>query len=984
MKKFVFLLTFCFTTLLASAQTLSTIDHVRGQLLVSLKPNVNPIDICHKYRLLNGKSTNLEARELVSEAMNIWLYTFDFQSIEERELLQSLRRESSVNLAQFNHYIEDRKKPNDPLYANQWQWNNTTGGHIKAELAWDIATGGLTSLGDSIVVAVIDSGVDLNSNDFKGNIWFNKNEIPNNQIDDDGNGYVDDYQGWNAQEKNDAVGYTNNTHGTNVCGMIGAKGNNGIGTTGVNWNVKIMMVKAGSGWLLQNSEVNVIAAYAYILKMRKLYNETNGQKGAFIVSSNASWGRDNGKPEDSPLWCQFYDTLGVQGVINCGATSNSKINVDANGDLPTACPSDYLISVQASNKQDINSFSGYGVKSIDLAAPGDAIYVASPNNSTTTTSGTSFASPIVAGAIGLIYSAPSKIMDFVKQNPASAALLAKEAILKGVDVIPALKDQNVTSGRINLYNALINIVNLTSACAAPNLLTFSNINDKGATLSFVKTDSVQSVDVNYRVAGTTTWTKVKNITSPYIINGLNKCTNYEVQVEVFCKNESNLSIINTFKTNGCCEAPTVTLVSTTKNSATLSWNAIFGAQNYEIRYRQGLGSWSSFYSTSTNFTIKNLDSCTSYDAQVRTICDTTQTVTTAFSTTLNLKTIGCGACLDLTYCTPSATATFEWIKNVKLNTLNNTSSGASMGYSLSAKKTTLNIGSSYNLQITPGYQFSSTNVHFMAWLDLNQDGDFNDDGEEIFDAGKTVKDSAIVAAINIPWSAKTGTTRLRVGMRGILGNNQLVKYSPCDNSNLSGTFYGEFEDYCVTLNTDFIPCPTVQKIEYKTNPGILDMSWASNSGALGYNVEYREGGTSNWKTEVALSEKLQLKVIDCKAYEIRVKTICQNDLSAYTAIETIKSYCTDANDLSPEFSNLKVVPNPFADYLLISFNNYSNQSVTISVFNSIGQKIIQHTDNQNNSVIDYKLDNLSNLSQGVYYIKIENNKGSIVQRIVKM
>lgn len=986
MKKIVLSLSLIFATLIGTAQhAISTIDHVRGQLLISLKPNVSPAALAQKYRLLNGVSTKLEAKEQIAEAMNIWLYSFDYQSIEGRELLQNIRREPTVNLAQFNHFVEDRKKPNDPLYGNQWQWNSTTSAHIKAEQAWDITTGGLTSLGDSIVVAVIDSGIDYNNTDFAGNIWFNKNEIPNNQIDDDGNGYVDDYRGWNAQDKNDNNSYTTNAHGTNVSGMIGAKGNNGIGTTGVNWDVKIMMVKASSSWLLQNSEVNVLAAYAYILKMRKLYNETKGQKGAFIVASNASWGRDNGKPDDSPLWCQFYDTLGVHGIMNCGATSNSKIHIDVNGDLPTACPSDYLISVQASNKQDINSFSGYGVKSIDIAAPGDGIYTAAPNNSTTTTTGTSFASPIVAGAIALIYAAPSKIMKFAQQNPASAALLTKDAILQGVDIIPALKDQNATSGRINLYNALVNINNLTSDCAAPNKLTFSNVSDKQATISFVKSDSIKTINLSYRIAGTTPWISVKNITSPFTLNALTKCTSYEVQLEVICAKETNLSTINTFKTDGCCQAPSPTLVSVAKNSATLTWNSIFSAQKYEVRYRKGLSSWTTLSSLSTTYVIKNLDSCSSYEVQVRTICDTTQSSSNPFSPNLSIKTVGCGACIDLTYCTPTAIATFEWIKSVKLNTLSNTSVGSANGFSLSTKKTTLNIGSSYNLQITPGYQFSSTNVHFMAWIDFNQDGDFNDEYEEIFDAGKVIKDSVTTTLITIPWAAKSGSTRLRIGMRGILGNNQIVKYSPCDNSNLPSTFYGEFEDYCVNLNTDFIPCPTIQKVDFKTASGIIDMNWTAVSGALGYHVDYREAGTTDWKTEVALSEKLQLKVKDCIAYDFRIKTICQNDLSAYSTIETVKSYCIDANDVALEFNNLKVTPNPFSDILQLSFNNFSNQAIAISLFNSVGQKIFQHTENQHNSgYIELKIEHLSQLPQGVYFIKIENKKGSLTQRIVKL
>src|SRR5690606_6910037 len=108
--------------------------------------------------------------------------------------------------------------------------------------------------------------------------------------------------------------YSNQSHGMLVNGMVGAKGNNEQGVTGINWNVKIMNIR-----LRDIKESDVIKAYEYVLSQRKRYNATNGEEGAFVVATNSSWGIDQGKPEDAPMWCEFYDSLGVHGILSCGA-----------------------------------------------------------------------------------------------------------------------------------------------------------------------------------------------------------------------------------------------------------------------------------------------------------------------------------------------------------------------------------------------------------------------------------------------------------------------------------------------------------------------------------------------------------------------------------------------------------------------------------------------------------------------------------------
>ena len=177
---------------------------------------------------------------------------------------------------------------------------------------------------------------------------MNGAEIPNNGIDDDGNGFVDDYNGWNVQSDDDNVGAGG--HGTSVSGMIGATGDNGIGGAGVNWDVDIMQVDMGFGGL---SEANVVASYNYPYEMRALFNETNGEQGAFVVATNASWGINYGNSSEATLWCGYYDDLGAEGILNCGATANLDVNIDVVDDLPTGCGSPYMVSITASDDNDV-------------------------------------------------------------------------------------------------------------------------------------------------------------------------------------------------------------------------------------------------------------------------------------------------------------------------------------------------------------------------------------------------------------------------------------------------------------------------------------------------------------------------------------------------------------------------------------------------------------------------------------------------------
>lgn len=430
---------------------------IENQFIVMLKEGVDVNEFVEEYR-----DINLKVKEEVYKEYNIWLLEYDVQSLNPVNVLHSINRNGKITAAQFNHKVQlNSIAPNDTYFSQQWNMNNTgqsggtPGADIDALEAWNVSTKGTTSAGDTIVVAVVDDGFQINHTDI--NFWRNSKEIPSNGIDDDNNGYVDDVNGWNAFTSSGTI--TTQLHGTHVAGIVGAIGNNNSGVTGVNWNVKVMAVQGAS-----NNEATVLRAYGYVLKQRKLYNQTNGQNGAFVVATNSSFGVSFADPEDYPLWCAFYDSLGKAGILNSAAGPNEHMNVDVLGSIPCTCPSNYLIEVTNTTNTDTKYPDAcYGPVNIDLGAPGTNIMSTVPGNNFGTETGTSMAAPHVAGTIGLMYGAATpSLIALSKIKPDSAASLFKRIILSSVDTLPSLQTRVLSKGRLNLRKTLLNVSTLTN------------------------------------------------------------------------------------------------------------------------------------------------------------------------------------------------------------------------------------------------------------------------------------------------------------------------------------------------------------------------------------------------------------------------------------------------------------------------------------------------------------------------------------------
>lgn len=824
MKKALLIPIFCCAALLLFGQKN---DHEAGQFILQLKQGV-------EVQTFQKTHTFIERMDVLSADLNIFHVFFDEKS-DEKALLKTLRQDPSVTAVQFNHILELRRTvPNDPLFTQQWHHfnNGSTGGvndaDIDSDEAWDIAKGGVTLDGDTIVVAIIDNGTTVNHPDLYPNHWFNRQEIPNNGIDDDLNGFIDDYLGWNASLRNDNV--EGGAHGTEVEGVIGAVGNNTRGVSGINWAVKMMTIVS------DGSEASIVASYGYAFSQRRLYNRTNGRKGAFVVTTNSSFGRSNVFQNDAPIWCAMYDSLGSVGVLSVGATANSNDNVDQVGDLPSTCQSNFLVVVTASDNQDRKSTgTAFGPINVDVAAPGENIWTTISNGDYNPTSGTSLACPIVSGMVGLAYSVPcSDFINLSKTQPANTALFIKSKILSTVDVKPNLQGKIATGGRVNSFGLLRSIVNFCGTCPQPSKIK-TTATTTNATISMTLPTGETRISGRYRQRGTTAWTSITQVSPPLSINGLLACTEYEVEISTTCSLQPSAVYAYFFKTDGCCSYPEeVTISNVLPTSATIKVSKITAATGYQVCLKETPNASNCAVNqtfTDTIFTLNNLKICQNYTMSVRSVCPNNALST---DTILTLKTKGCSICVDGNYCRASGTTGTEWIDSFAIADFKMVS-GKGIGYSrFDTVTTTLKSGKTYTVGIKPAYNGSvAYNEGARIWIDYNQDGDFLDAGEQIVEIPTFT--SAKNATFTVPSTNFTeGVTRMRVAMKYIGFSNPLPL--PCDN--FSG---GEVEDYCIkieksssiaTINSNLVqvfPNPfnnnfTVRNTNKDTNNKFLKLS----------------------------------------------------------------------------------------------------------------------------------------------------------------
>lgn len=350
---------------------------------------------------------------------------------------ESLQKIDGINQVAPNRiFYLQATTANDPKVNSQYHHKT-----VKSLEAWDI------SVGDKdVLVGIIDTGLTLNHEDLKDNLWKNPGEVgldeegndkSTNGIDDDGNGYIDDFQGWDFID-NDNIPNDAHGHGTHCAGLVGATGNNGVGVSGINWNVSIVGLKIfGSSGSTTESAIIEAIEYANMMNVKITNNSWGGP-------ARGNWGEGG-----QDLIYEAIRKGGEKNHLFVFAAGNSSQNSDKNPMIPGAYNLDAILNVASTTSSDSKSgFSNYGLDSVDIGAPGSSILSTVKSGffrrKYSKMSGTSMAAPIVAGAAALVQAV----------YPDFTGIEIKERIMSTVDIIPALEGRTVTGGRLNVLNAI--------------------------------------------------------------------------------------------------------------------------------------------------------------------------------------------------------------------------------------------------------------------------------------------------------------------------------------------------------------------------------------------------------------------------------------------------------------------------------------------------------------------------------------------------
>ncbi len=405
------------------------IEAVPGEYVVRLKNNTLQVSRAQLSQILHAT-----IKSVIPSLNVVVVKRATFETTDSA--IQNLKSISIVQIAEPNYIYKINRTPNDPLYTQLWGMKNSgqndsqgavgvEGVDIDVEKAWDIETGS-----NKTIVAIIDTGIDFDHPDLKDNIWTNEKEASGVAgVDDDGNGVIDDIHGYNAiTGKGDAK--DDHGHGSHCAGTIGAKGNDGKGIVGVNWDVQLMAVK----FLDSNGSGNLedaIKAIDYATKM-----------GAKVMSN--SWGGG-----------EFSDTLqevikksNAAGALFVAAAGNDASDNDTTPSYPASFEVDNVLVVAAiNNKGILADFSNYGKKTVGIAAPGVNIY-SSTGGAYDSWSGTSMATPHVSGVAALLWS----------HEPQLTNAEVKQRLLLTARPLAGLHNKTSTGGMIDAYNALSNTV----------------------------------------------------------------------------------------------------------------------------------------------------------------------------------------------------------------------------------------------------------------------------------------------------------------------------------------------------------------------------------------------------------------------------------------------------------------------------------------------------------------------------------------------
>ena len=348
--------------------------------------------------------------------------------------IAALQADPDVEYAEPNWIYKHHATSNDTYFTNGSLWGMSAGNNqfgSRANEAWAANKTGSSS----VYIGIIDEGYMYAHEDLAANAGVNPGEVAGNGRDDDGNGLVDDVYGWDFDGNNSSVfDGVGDDHGTHVAGTIGGVGGNSKGVAGVVWSVKLLSAKfLGSRG---GTTANAVKAVDYFTGLKN--------RGVNIVATNNSWGGGG----FSQALKDAIDRANNAGILFVAAAGNSGTNNDATPSYPSGYTSENIIAVASiTSTGALSSFSQYGATTVDIGAPGSAIWSTVPKSSKgkvissyASYSGTSMATPHVSGAVAL----------YASLNPGATAAQIKSAILNSATPTASLSGKTVTGGRLNV------------------------------------------------------------------------------------------------------------------------------------------------------------------------------------------------------------------------------------------------------------------------------------------------------------------------------------------------------------------------------------------------------------------------------------------------------------------------------------------------------------------------------------------------------
>ncbi|MCZ6530258.1 MAG: S8 family serine peptidase [Chloroflexi bacterium] len=567
----------------------SSPDYVPGEILVKWE------------RALTGLSKAM-ARDYVAgltvrEFSEIgWEHIEIDPTMDVQTAIQKILQQPGVIAAEPNYILHGfATVPDDFRFDLQWALQNTgqtvdgiagtAGADISATTAWDLRT---TS--PNVVVAVLDSGITLNHSDLSANLWVNPGETAGNGIDDDGNGKIDDVNGWDfVNGDNNPTDDETNLHGTHVSGIVGAKGNDGSGIAGITWTVQLMSLKildaSNSG-----TTADAISAGQYAQA-----------EGAQII--NASFGG----PNFSQAAKDAIDAFSGLFVASAG---NDGTDNDVTPVYPACFTSTNIVAVAATDQNDaLASFSNFGTTCVDLAAPGVNIFSDNSVGFVSVLDGTSFSAPMVSGVAALLKA----------QEPNRSTAEIRSAILDNVDAKASLSGKVATGGRLNARAALAALAPL-----APSGLAGTAAGATQVDLTWTDNSAGETGYEVQRKTGSGSFTTLANLAANSTSHA--DTTTTELTTHTYRVRASNSGTNSGFSSEVSVTTPPaaptgLTATADSTSAITLTWtDNSAGETGYEIQRKSGGGAFAAVTTTAANgtsHTDSGLAAGTTFTYQVR-------------------------------------------------------------------------------------------------------------------------------------------------------------------------------------------------------------------------------------------------------------------------------------------------------------------------------------------------------------------------------